>query len=83
MAPAKRRRASVSRQQFVVAKLDDRTVLAGWCVPIKDKKLAKRVGNFNPTTRGVVKLSSAFATNGEQEFASLIGGNLGANLVKF
>lgn len=82
MAPAKRRRTPAQEQRFVIAKLDDSTVLAGWCVPIKDRRLASKIGKFKPTTRKIVELSPAFATSGESDFVAMIGGNLSVRLVR-
>ena len=72
MAKAKRKKKP-SKQQFVVAKLNDDTVIAGWCLSIKNKKLAKRVGEMRSSGRDVVKLPVAFATVGEEKFANALG----------
>jgi hypothetical protein len=72
MAKAKRQRRS-KKQHFVIAKLDDTTVLAGWCVPIKDKKLAERLAALAPDPRKIVKLSSAVAVMSDQEYLAALG----------
>jgi hypothetical protein len=76
MAKATRRRSS-PKQHFVIAKLNDSTVLAGWCVPIKDKQLAMRVESLRASPRKIAKLASAFAANGEKAFATALGTHVG------
>jgi len=76
MAKATRRRNS-PKQYFVIAKLNDSTVLAGWCVPIKDKQLALHVGTLKPIPGKIAKLASAFAANGEKAFTAALGTHVG------
>ena len=80
MAKATRRRSS-PKQHFVIAKLNDSTVLAGWCVPIQDKRLATHVGVLRSSPRKIVKLTTAFAANGEKAFTAALGTHVGVHLI--
>lgn len=78
---ARRRRVKPCGEHFVIAQLDNKTVLAGWCITIPSAKLAQRVRKFVPPPGSdIIALPYAFTSCGEQPFALLLGGTLQGRL---